>query len=107
NCGTGNAYSRDFLYDLDGQLISQVEGANVWDRGDVYAGGRLLATYVWDGNVYCNHPDALGSARLRMTIAGAEHEGCYYLPFAETTCDRTKSPEHPTEEPECAVASRR
>jgi YD repeat-containing protein len=26
NCGTGNAYSRDFLYDLDGQLISQVEG---------------------------------------------------------------------------------
>jgi YD repeat-containing protein len=108
NCGTIYAYGRDFLYDLNGHLTSQVEGANVWDRGDVYAGDRMLATYVWDGNVYFNHPDSLGSARLRMTIAGAEHEGCYYLPFGETTCSGDDpSPMHFTGQEEDSFESGR
>lgn len=85
-CGTSNSYGRDFLYDLNGHVISQVEGAGVWNRGDVYANDRLLATYVWDTNMYFNHPDYLGSARLRADVTGSLHEGCYYLPFGETTC---------------------
>jgi RHS repeat-associated protein len=86
NCGTINAYGRDFLYDLDGHQVSQVEGSNVWDHGDVYAGGRLLATYVWDGTIFFNHPDQLGSARVRTDITGQIHEFCSNLPFGELTC---------------------
>lgn len=86
NCGTNNSYSRDFIYDLGGHQISQVEGSNVWDHGDVYAGGQLLATYVWDGTMYFNYPDQLGSSRERVDITGAGHEGCTSLPFGELTC---------------------
>jgi len=86
NCGTIYAYGRDFLYDLDGHQVSQVEGSNVWDHGDVYAGGQLLATYVWDGTIFFNHPDQLGSARVRTDITGQIHEFCSNLPFGELTC---------------------
>jgi RHS repeat-associated protein len=85
NCGTSNHFSRDFLYDLEGHQISQVEGSNLWDRGDVYAGERLLATYVWDGTMYFNYPDRLGSARVRTDITGSIYETSSNLPFGELT----------------------
>jgi len=35
----------DFLYDLTGHEISEVTSTGAWNRGEVYAGGRHLATY--------------------------------------------------------------
>ena len=59
------------------------------DRGEVYAGGKHLATYSGGkgGTTYFIHADWLGSERARTTAAGAAYETCTSLPFGDwLTC---------------------
>jgi len=49
----------DYLYDLAGHEISEVSSTGGWNRGEVYAGSRHLATY-WGGTggtIYFNFSD--------------------------------------------------
>jgi RHS repeat-associated protein len=78
--------SVDFLYDLAGHEIVEVSSAGGWNRGEVYAGGKHLATYN-NGTTYFIHADWLGSERARTTAAGATYETCTSLPFGDwLTC---------------------
>ncbi len=40
---TTGSSSVDYLYDLAGHEITELSSAGVWNRGEVYAGGRHLA----------------------------------------------------------------
>ena len=84
----------DFLYDLAGHEITAFAGSS-WNRGEVYAGGRHLATYV-NGTTYFIHGDWLGTERARSTSTGSSYETCTSLPFGDAlTCSTTDvSPMH-------------
>jgi RHS repeat-associated protein len=75
----------DYLYDLEGHQVSEVSAAGAWNRGEVYAGGRHLATYSGgaSGATYFIHADWLGTERARSTVAGAVCETMTSLPFGD------------------------
>jgi RHS repeat-associated protein len=76
----------DFLYDLSGREITQVTSTGSWTRGEVYAGGRHLATYSGGtgGTTYFSFTDWLGTERAR-SIPGATTpcETITSLPFGD------------------------
>jgi RHS repeat-associated protein len=74
--------SYDFLYDLSGREIAMVSGTGVWDRGEVYAGDRHLATYN-NATTYFIHTDWLGTDRVRTTVSGTVYQACTSLPFGD------------------------
>jgi RHS repeat-associated protein len=75
----------DYLYDLEGHQVSEVSAAGAWNRGEVYVGGRHLATYSGgaSGATYFIHADWLGTERARSTVAGAVCETMTSLPFGD------------------------
>jgi RHS repeat-associated protein len=75
----------DYLYDLEGHQVSEVSAAGAWNRGEVYVGGRHLATYSGGagGATYFIHADWLGTERARSTVAGAVCETVTSLPFGD------------------------
>jgi RHS repeat-associated protein len=75
----------DYLYDLEGHQVSEVSAAGAWNRGEVYVGGRHLATYSGgaSGATYFIHADWLGTERARSTVAGAVCETITSLPFGD------------------------
>jgi RHS repeat-associated protein len=75
----------DYLYDLEGHQVSEVSAAGAWNRGEVYVGGRHLATYSGgaSGATYFIHADWLGTERARSTVAGAVCETIKSLPFGD------------------------
>ena len=78
---TSNGGTVDFLYDSGGHEITQVTSAGSWTRGEVYAGGRHLATYSGgtSGTTAFNFSDWLGTERARS------------LPGATTPCETITS----------------
>jgi RHS repeat-associated protein len=74
--------SWDFLYDLSAHEIAMISGTGVWDRGEVYVGGRRVATYN-NGTTYFIHTDQLGTDRVRTTISGSVYQACNNLPFGD------------------------
>jgi RHS repeat-associated protein len=76
----------DFLYDLGAHEITQITSAGSWTRGEVYAGGRHLATYSGGtgGTTEFNFSDWLGTERAR-SMAGATTacETITSLPFGD------------------------
>src|SRR5690348_16953791 len=67
--------------------MSEYDAADTWSRGEVWAGGRHLATYHdynWpDAALYFSSPDGLGSERLRTRTDGSLAETCTALPFGD------------------------
>lgn len=53
-----------------------------YDRGEVYAGGRHLATYN-SGTLYYNQSDWLGTERMRTTSSGTPCEAIQSLPYGD------------------------
>jgi RHS repeat-associated protein len=72
----------DYIYDLAGHVVSEVSSAGGWNRGEVYAGGRHLATYT-GGTTYFDHTDWLGTERARTGVTGSSAETCTSLPFGD------------------------
>jgi RHS repeat-associated protein len=72
----------DYIYDLAGHEIAEVNGSGGWMRGEVYAGGHHLATYV-NSTTYFIHADWLGTERVRSTLAAASCETTVSLPFGD------------------------
>jgi RHS repeat-associated protein len=82
----------DFLYDLGGNEIVELGPAGFWDRGEVYAGKRHLATYFATKTNFIIS-DWLGTERARSTSTGAPFETCTSLPFGDAlTCVGSSDP---------------
>jgi RHS repeat-associated protein len=87
SCGTpATGTSVDYLYDLAGHQITELSSTGAWNRGEIYAAGRHLATYS-GGTTYFIHAEWLGTERARSTASGAPYESCTSLPFGDwLTC---------------------
>lgn len=72
----------DFVYDLGDHEISQFGSTGSWNRGEVYAIGRHVATYA-NSTTYFIHADWLATERARSTVAGAPYETCTSLPYGD------------------------
>jgi len=71
-----------YLYDLAGHVITELNSSGGWNRGEVYAGGRHVATYV-NSTTYFDHADWLGTERVRTDASGDVVETCQSLPFGD------------------------
>jgi RHS repeat-associated protein len=73
----------NFLYDLAGHEIAQTSaGAGSWMRGEIYAGGRHVATY-YNSTTYFIHADWLGTERARSNVSGALCESITSLAYGD------------------------
>jgi len=79
---TASGGSVDYLYDLAGNVITELGPAGAWNRGEIYAGGHHLATYSL-ATTFFIHADWLGTERVRSSVAGAVYETCASLPFGD------------------------
>jgi len=82
---TVGATSVDYLYDLSGQQITELSSTGGWNRGEVHAGSRHLATYSGgtSGATYFINADWLGTERVRTDKSGNTYETCVSLPFGD------------------------
>ena len=78
---------RDYIYDLAGHWILEVNNGGTYCKGEIYAAGRHLVSDA-DGNSIFDHSDWLGTARLRNSYANPTlFETCTSLPFGDAlTC---------------------
>jgi RHS repeat-associated protein len=82
---TNSGGSVDYLYDLAGHQASEVGPAGVFNRGELYAGNRHLATYTAgaNGSTFFTHTDWLGTERARTDMTAAACETVSSLPFGD------------------------
>jgi RHS repeat-associated protein len=71
-----------YVYDLLGHAIAEFSASGVWDRGEIYVGGRHLATYV-NSTTYFIHSDWLGTERVRSNVTGTGCERITSFPFGD------------------------
>jgi RHS repeat-associated protein len=92
--------SVDLFYDLGSNAIAEMSSSGTWNRGEVFAGGRHLATYANSTTIF-SVSDWLGTERTRTDIAGAVTETCTSLPFGDgQSCSGSEvSPHHFTGKP--------
>jgi RHS repeat-associated protein len=86
---TSSSGSVDYLYDLDGNQVAEVSSSGVFNRGELYADTRHLATYTAGptGAAFFIHADWLGTERARTDFTGALAETCTSLAFGDAlTC---------------------
>jgi len=84
-----------YLYDLDGHQITELNGSGAWTRGEVYVGGRHLATYGdgSDAMTYFVQADWLGTERTRVLPSGDLAETCTNFPFGDgLNCNSSAGP---------------
>jgi len=75
----------EFLYDLEGNGVALLDAGNGgWAYGEIYAGGRHLATYS-GGTTNFLHTDWLGTKRAMSSVSGAQSMTCTGLPFGESS----------------------
>jgi RHS repeat-associated protein len=84
---TAASAAMEFLYDLAGRVIAERDSTTgAWNRSEVYAGARHLATYALN-TTYFRHSDWLGSSRVKTLPDGTVAETCTNLPFGDgLTC---------------------
>lgn len=75
----------DYLYDLSGHAITVLNSSGTWIRGEVFLGGRHIATYVGGtgGTTQFSFTDHLGTERVRKPASGGTAETCASLPFGD------------------------
>jgi RHS repeat-associated protein len=72
----------DYIYNLAGQMITQIGLNGVWNYGEIYAGNRHLATYSGSTtNFY--HGDWLNTKRVLTGVNGAVSETCTGFYFGD------------------------
>jgi len=74
--------STDFLYDLGGHVVAEMSSTGVWNRGEIFAAGRHIATYN-NSTTYFIHADWLGTERVRTQVSGSVCETTASLPFGD------------------------
>lgn len=78
---TTGSTSVDYIYDLGGNVIAEVNSSGGWNRAEVFAGGRHLAAY--SSGTYFNHTDWLGTERARSNMTSGVCETITSLPFGD------------------------
>jgi len=81
----------EFLYDLSGRAITLFGATDgIWNYGEIYAGGRHLATYSGSTTNFL-HSDWLGTKRVMSSISGTNSQSCTSLPFGDgSNCTGTE-----------------
>ena len=79
---TTGGLSVDYVYDLAGAAMAEMNATGGWNRGEVYAGGRHVATYA-SSTTYFDLGDWLGTERVRTTAAGVKCETVTSLAFGD------------------------
>ncbi|HET9284165.1 MAG TPA: RHS repeat-associated core domain-containing protein [Candidatus Angelobacter sp.] len=81
----------EYLYDLSGRAITLFDPTSgVWNFGEIYAGGRHVATYSGSTTNFL-HTDWLGTKRVMSSISGANSQTCTSLPFGDgASCTGTE-----------------
>jgi RHS repeat-associated protein len=74
-----------YLYDLAGNPFSEINSSGSWDRTEIYAGSRHLATYSGgiSGQTEFDHADWLGTERARTSLSAGVCESITSLPFGD------------------------
>lgn len=94
---TRSGTSVDFLYDLQGRAIVELNSSGAETRTEIYAAGSHLATYA-NSTTYFSHTDWLGTERARSDVNGALVSGESYTsnPFGDSMSPGTDgaSPVH-------------
>jgi len=72
----------NFVYEIAGQQVAEVNSSGALDRAEVYAGGRHLATYTISATCF-DHGDWLGTERARSGVNGLVCETITSLPFGD------------------------
>jgi len=79
---TTGGLSVDYVYDLAGAATTEFNATGGWNRGEVYAGGRHVATYA-SNTTYFDLGDWVGTERVRTTAAGVKCETVTSLAFGD------------------------
>jgi RHS repeat-associated protein len=91
--------AKDYVYDTAGRAVVEVV-AGVWQRAEIYVGGRHLGTYSGGGAgvTSFSHTDWLGTERVRTNASGVVSETCTSNPYGDAlSCAGTDvSPVHYT-----------
>src|SRR6185437_4679006 len=77
-----NGASLDQIYDLAGRVIAEYSPGPLWARGEIYLGGRQIATYA-NGTTYFTLADGMSTTRSRLDAHGALVETCQSLVFGD------------------------
>lgn len=74
-----------YVYDILGHQVAEFSSSGAWNRGEVYAGSKHLATYVGgtSGSTYLNLADWAGTERMRVNSKQSPQETCTSLPFGD------------------------
>jgi len=84
---TSGGSSTDYLYDLAGHKVADVDPTGVFMQGELYAGDRHLAIYAPapgpTGATFFTHSDWLGTERVRTDMTGTNCESIASLPFGD------------------------
>jgi hypothetical protein len=84
NCPKSGATAL-YLVDLGGNQVTELNtssGPMAWEHTNVFAGGRLLATYDAKG-AHFHFTDILGTRRVQADSSGNIEETCASLPFGD------------------------
>jgi RHS repeat-associated protein len=98
--GAGGSVTASYVLGLGGEQLSELNGAGQWVHSNVFAGGKLLATYAGPGDTsalgYHYHlTDWLGTQRMQANVNGNEEERCYSYPFGDgLNCTGSDATEH-------------
>lgn len=91
--------AKDYLYDGASHALAELVGG-VWQRAEIYVGGRHLGTYSGGGGgvTSFSHTDWLGTERVRTNVSGVVSETCTSNPYGDAlSCAGTDvSPIHYT-----------
>ncbi len=80
---SGSTVTNEYLFDTDGSQQIELNGSSAVLHTNLYAGGRLLATYQGT-NTYFHFTDWLGTRRYEANSAGVQSEICTNLPFGDS-----------------------
>jgi RHS repeat-associated protein len=74
-----------YLYDLAGHPFTEINSSGSWDRTEIYAAGRHLATYSGgaSGQTEFDHADWLGTERARTNLSAVVCDSITSLPFGD------------------------
>ncbi|MGA2085123.1 MAG: RHS repeat-associated core domain-containing protein [Terracidiphilus sp.] len=77
--GSGFAHTARWLVDQGGEQVTEFDNGN-WAHSNIWAGGKLTATYDLKG-IHYELADPLGTKRVQANAAGQVDETCTSLPF--------------------------
>ncbi len=83
----------DYIFDLEGRAVSEVNTSGTRTRGEIYLGGRHLASYA-AGTTAFDHSDWLGTVRVSTGAAGSILNSFTSLPFGDALNTIGSSPIH-------------